>query len=571
MSYFAFFRTLAGLSPLGVRGLTAVCIFVNLLYLTSPLYMMHIYDTVIGANSEVNLYAISGIALFCYLMFYFFDLARSKLLIAISPQIESSFERHSANAIQQDCGDSGGFTKTRINIDQLSQFSLSPAIVSFYDLPFVPVFIALGFVIHPYLGLIGVIGALILITITLLYGQQSDRILSNFDFLRKKEAQFGKAVLAQREFIKISYDQSSILRDWLFTRKKAHETQLGAASIVNTGHSLTKTLRFIIQSSVLGTGAFLVINQSLSPGAIIAASIVLSRALMPIEQSIAARRMLFSAKESLEELTKLEQVKEDTPAIKIATESEGINNGSLVASSLTFRYKKQNTALLNKLSFSVPEGNICVITGPNGCGKTSLLRCLLGLLPLERGNVSIGNILMLEGSIERFSRDIKYLAQHNELFPVSIRNNIKWNSENEKDRNDVVDICEKLGFHDDILSLENGYDTVPFDEDGCHLSSGVIQKISLARTLVNSPSIVFLDEPLQYLDSQSVIAFKKTIKDMKALGKTIIMVTHDQRIIDDSDLILMFHPIAGQIFGPTKDLLAKLIEIESPRSQMGKL
>lgn len=567
MSYIKFFRRLAGKSPLGIGGLIFVSLFVNMLYLISPIYMMHVYDTVIGANSEVNLYAISAIAIFCYLMFFFFDLIRAKLLTAIAPSIEASFDRHCKQVIQNS-GDSGSsFLGITTAIDRLGQFAMAPTMSAFFDAPFVPIFIALGFFVHPLLGLVGIISTVLLVSVTLIYGARGDTAIKSYETLRRNEALFGKAALGQRDFIKTSSDRSYILSKWLNLRQAAHNLQFEAASINSTGLSITKTLRFVMQSTVLGLGAWLVLQQVLSPGAIIAASIVLSRALMPIEQAIAARRTLHAAKDAMATLDKLEEGRYgDDDAPNAANSEEGLRDASLIAKALTFRYESQNSAILNKLSFAVPNGSICVVTGPNSCGKTTLLRCLLGLLPLEQGDVLLGNIKMLEGSTQRFSNDVRYLAQYNELFPVSVRQNVKWQDGSDEDSRDVVGICKLLGCHNAILSLEDGYDTIPFDENGCVLSPGLVQNIALARTLLGNPQIVFLDEPLQFLDNVSVVEFKKTIEMMKNAGKTVIMVTHDPRAIDQSDLILIFHPVAGPIFGPTKEVISKLKAAESQRA-----
>lgn len=562
MSYTRFFTTLWSLFPSEFRLIFLASLFVNLLFLISPIYMMHIYDTVIGSNSEVNLAAISIIAAFLYCMFFGFDLIRSKLLLSLAPSIESGFDRYARSIFEKKKLEGEKFIAAAHSLDRLQQFMLAPVVAAFFDLPFAPIFICLAFLIHPLLGGLGVAGTVCVLAIALAFGRRNDLLLKDFESQKRAEGLFGKSVLAQHEFVRTTHARDFILGKWSEARRVAQDSQLQAAGTNAGGLSLTKTLRLAMQSAVLGAGAWLVLHQSLSPGAIIAASVVISRALMPIEQVVAARRSLRLARSALETLIETRPEAEDGADSRQPAKEDHLANASIQVRNLSYQHEGAARPLFRNLSFAVKEGQCCAITGPNGCGKTTLLRCILGLLEPQKGTVHIGGVDVRPATIDRIAAGVRYLPQQNELFPLTIYENIAL-SDADSDRKAVIGAAKEVGCHSAIMSLDDHYDTKAVVGQEGRLSPGFVQSIALARTIVGKPRIVLFDEPLLSLDNAAAEKFRTVLEKLKKRGTTVMMVTHDPRIFSLSDVLLMFHPVAGPLFGPTKEILTQLRAIET--------
>ncbi|AGA64365.1 type I secretion system ATPase [Liberibacter crescens BT-1] len=560
MSYMKYISEINKLSSSRFLIIMLPSFFINIFYLISPIYMMHIYDSVIGTQSEINLVAISTIALFFYILFFSFDLIRSRMLIEVSRFLEQSFKSYIHTVLKKYDPTEQTFASTANALDKFKQFVTSPIIPALFDLPFTPIFIILSFAIHPVLGLLTIISAVILITITLFFSFHNENLARKFEVAKHTEIGFGQAILKQKEYICTLSNRDFLLTQWETKRRLAQENQLHVSKISTFGSVFTKTLRMILQSAVLGLGAWLVLRQSLSSGSIIAASIVTSRALAPLEQIVNARQVLRNGWKSLETLIKLRSdIKIDSSYTKKKNPEELLPNNKITVRNLTLHYTNTPRPIFQDLSFFLPEATCCIITGPNGSGKTSLLHCMLGLTTSKSGGISFGNIPVTLNTIERFSSSIGYLSQTCTLFPISIVENIAMSNDI-----DSFEIAKKaaifVGCHDTICSLNDGYATNPISQ---RMSPGLIQQICLARTICRHPKIVLMDEPLRNLDSTAMQDFYTTIKKLKEHGTTVIIVSRDTRIINMSDLLLMFHPSAGPLFGPTHEVIKKLQAIPS--------
>ena len=234
---------------------------------------------------------------------------------------------------------------------------------------------------------------------------------------------------------------------------------------------------------------------------------------------------------------------------------------SILVRNLTYQYDGALRPILNDLNLTIPSGAVCAISGPIGSGKSTLLRCVLGLLTPKKGHISLGGVIVSPATIERFADSFGYLPQQNQLFPISIEQNIALSADADSERR-ARDTARIIGCDTAINSLRDGYETIPFDERGCTLSPGLVQGIALARTIANSSRILLLDEPTQSLDDATIERFRKSIADLKAAGTTMVIVTHDPVIVGSSDVLLLFHPVAGPLFGPTREILSRLNAIE---------
>ncbi|KAE9511167.1 Type I secretion system ATP-binding protein PrsD [Candidatus Liberibacter asiaticus] len=526
--------------------------FINILYLTNPLYMMHIYDSVIGTQSKINLIALSTITLFLYALFFGFDLIRSRLLIESSHLIERFFKPYIITVTKKYEMDGTSLFSIISSLDQLKQFITSPVLPALLDILFTPIFIILSFCIHPILGSWAILSGILLLTITILFQANNERLERRYKKSRQDEINFGKAILHNSEYIYAPSTRDFLLTYWNKKRATSQEYQSLIAKKYYFGISVTKTLRMTLQSSILGIGAWLVIHQKLSAGAIIATSIITARAMAPLEQIINSKKSLNVGLKSLKYLINLNDFTTllNSSDSKKEPISMRLSNNTITAKNIVFRDKKTSRLICQNLSFTIPEGSCCIIAGPSGCGKSNFLLCMLGLLTLEKGTISFGDRQISRDFIEKFSAQIGYLSQHCSLFPISITENIIL-SHDQNSLHIAQKTAKIVGCHEDILSLKNGYQTTYCSDE---IPYNIVQKIRLSRIIANNPAILLMDEPLYHLDNEAKNNFYTLLKQFKENKKTIVIISHDPTIISMSDFSLIFHPIQGSLFGLTQDI-----------------
>ncbi len=565
MKLFAVFMRLARFAPGGAGILLVTSLLTNLLALVSPFYMMHIYDSVIASNSATNLFAVSGMALFLYLLLAGFDLVRSKLLAASVPLMEQSFRRY-ANALVAGRGLKGErFVSLTQALDRLEQMMASPTMLAVLDLPFSFIFLFAAFLVHPVIGWVGVAGSAVMVLLAVVFARRTGEGLQRHRDANRHQGQFGVAVLGQLEYVHIEASRNFIMSRWLRLRDNAQKLQWSAAHSSLFGLSITKTLRMVLQSMVLGVGAWLVLEQSLSAGAIIAASVLVARGMAPLEQVAGSRRNIEIMEEALQELA---QEAGTVPAEAVPYDIE-VSRQGIAVRNLRFRYPGSSKPLFNGVNIAVGAASICAITGPVGCGKSTFLRCLLGMLEPEEGHVSIGDSIVTPALADRLAASLAYLPQSSQLFPMTVAENIALSDEPARLQT-AVDEAKTLGFHGAINALEQGFDTIPFHERGCILSPGLVQMTVLARTLLREAPLIVLDEPTQSLDAGMVQRVCERLAGLRDKGAAIVIATHDPQLIRASDHLLLFHPVAGLLFGPTKEILSRLAAIEGQAMQNAK-
>ncbi|SON58360.1 Type I secretion system ATP-binding protein PrsD [Hartmannibacter diazotrophicus] len=549
----------------GIAALLFVSFFTNILFLVSPFYLMHVYDSVIAAHSLVNLFAISAIALVLYMALFGFDALRMRMLARAAPEIERSFDRYARAIVHRDRMQGETFWSVANALDRLEQVVLSPAITALIDLPFAPLFLIVAFAIHPLIGAAGLVGVVVLVGTTIHFGRKGNALNGDHLQAARSQAVFGNSVLTQQDYIQTSRARDFILSKWMEARGESHRRQFQGAKVSSFGIVLARTLRLLLQSSVLGAGAWLVLHQSLSAGAIMAASVVVSRAVMPMEQAAAMQGMLQSAiaaQNALDEAETKSAREAGERAVPIFMDDL---KPSVIARNLIFQYPEATGPVLRNINLRVAAGTVCVVTGPVGCGKSTLLKCILGLLQPQGGHVSLGDVIVTPSTVERIAQSIGYLPQQAHIFPISIAQNIALSDGPDRVERAVA-AARAAGCDAAINSLRDGYHTIPFNERGCILSPGLVQGLALARLFAARPRIVLLDEPTQSLDQTGIDHLRAQIEALKAEGAAIVMVTHDPQFVRSSDQLLMFHPVAGPLFGPTNDILSRLAAIETQRS-----
>ncbi|WP_240535942.1 ATP-binding cassette domain-containing protein [Candidatus Liberibacter solanacearum] len=514
--------------------------------------MMHIYDSVIGTQSQTNLIALSVITLFLYALFFGFDLIRSRMFIESSHSIERLFKFYIITTIKKHDSDHTSLLSTVSALDQLKQFIRSPILPAFFDLLFTPIFIISSLCIHPLLGSWAIVSAILLLTTSYLFQKKNERLEQRNATNQQNEINFSKAILSNPEYMHIPTTRDFLLTHWDQRRFSSQASQSLIAKKNFFGVSLIKTLRMTLQSSILGTGAWLVIHQNLSAGSIIATSIITTRAIAPLEQMMNAKKYLKIGFESLKYLIDL---KKNSDLLNSSNQTNHpittqLPNSTIIFNNITLRHKKTSRLICKNLSFTIPEGTCCVVFGPNCCGKTSFFLCMLGLHSLENGTISFGDREISRNFIEYFPTQIGYLSQNCTLFPMNIIENITL-SNDENSLKIAQKATKTIGCDDDISSLKDGYQTICPSQA---ISDNLAQKICLSRIIAHNPQILLIDESLHQLDNVTKNNFYMLLKKFKENKKTIIIASHDRKIIDISDFALIFNPITDPFFGSIQDI-----------------
>ncbi|MDH3742548.1 MAG: type I secretion system permease/ATPase, partial [Hyphomicrobiales bacterium] len=438
------------------------------------------------------------------------------------------------------------------DLDQLRQFLSGPGPLAIFDVPWMPIYIAIIFLFHPLLGWLAVAGAIILMVLTLL-----NEIVS-----RQPLAQAGQVGLRRAGLVEASRRNSEVLSAMgmlaniraLWNRENSGflDKQAQAADRIALFSSLTKTIRFVLQSAMLGVGAYLVLQQEITAGVMIAGSIILSRALSPVEQAVAHWRGFVTARQSLARLrTSIDQLPEDTQKTPLPSPAK-----SLQAKNVCVVPPGEQILTLQGTSFALEAGSGLGVIGPSASGKSTLARALVGVWPVARGEVRLDGATLDQWDPAVLGRAIGYMPQDIELFGGSVADNIA-RFEAERDDDAIIEAAQLAGVHDMILSLDGGYDS-EIGEAGTVLSAGQRQRIGLARAMYRNPFLIVLDEPNSNLDADGDAALTRSVQAMRERGSIVIVIAHRPSAIAALDLLLVIQNGRQEAFGPKAEVLAKM-------------
>lgn len=535
-------------------------LFANLLLLTGPLYMMQVYDGVLSSGSQETLVALSGLVLFFYVIMGILDFGRTRMLGRVGYQFYQQLEQRVFHAVLRKAAvlpnarTQGALT----DLNTLRQSFAAPYVMATYDLPWTPVFFAAMFLFHPLLGLAGVAGAAALFATTWINQRMSRhhyqrgathaQAAQNMATLLHDEADFVRASgMPRAGFARWHREQQTAL---------AHET---TASEIGSGFSvLTKTLRLFLQSAMLGLAAWLVIQGQMSAGGMIAASVVLGRALAPIETLLNQWASLQQGIESWNKLAALlGEVPKEPDRIELPQP-----RADLEVKGLTVVPPGERTATLKSVHFNVKPGEALGVIGPSGAGKSSLARALAGLWPSAGGHIRLDGAALDQYAPEVLGKHIGYLPQQVVLFDGTIAENIA-RLEPEPNDTKVVAAAQMAGAHEMILGLPKGYDTY-VRAGHLRLSGGQLQRIGLARALYHAPVLVILDEPNSNLDSDGSKALNHAIKALKQQDRAVLIMAHRPAAIRECDKLLVLENGMRTSFGPRDQVLNGLAEKAKP-------
>ncbi|MCI0753174.1 type I secretion system permease/ATPase [Teichococcus vastitatis] len=538
------------------RDFVAVGLFsgvVNLLQLTVSLYMMQVFDRVLATRSTDTLMFLTLIAVSAILLLAILEAVRGSIMQRAAGWIEArvapeGFER----ALEAQLRGRPYRMEALRDLGFCRSWLGSPGALAVYDVPWVPIYLAAIFLLHPVMGYIALGGAVLLFALTMLNEYTTSALLkqaSNATMLSQRRAD---AIARNAEVIDSMGMTPAVMARW---RRGVAETvtpQEKAAARAAVLLSATKFLRLVVQIAILGAGAYLVLNQQLTSGASIAGSIIMGRALAPVEQLIGGWKGLVQARQALKRLTVfLAQPRLRPPGLPLPEPT-----GALAAERVSYALPGQNVPIIKGVAFGLRAGESLAVIGPSAAGKTTLIRLLIGTLAPSSGSVRLDGADVYTWKRDDFGRHVGYLPQDVELFDGTVFANIARMGEAEPEA--VFAAAKLAGCHDMILRLRDGYDT-EIGDAGQHLSGGQRQMIGLARALFGTPKLVVLDEPNSNLDGDSEAALQRALEGLKARGCTVVLVSHRPQLVQGVDKVLLLKDGAVEMFGPRAEVLKRLM------------
>ncbi|MHA3979546.1 type I secretion system permease/ATPase [Halovulum sp. GXIMD14794] len=531
-------------------------IFVNLLMLTGPLFMLQVYDRVLGSRSEATLVALFLLVAALYLLMGILDYARGRVAARIGAQFQSDLDGRVFDAVLRRAVVPAERARPATglkDLEAIQRFMSAPVLFAIFDIPWTPIFILAIFVFHPMLGWLAVTGGLILVGVTLINQLTTSKPVREATIAQAQADAFAEGVREEAELIQGLGMRPAVLRRWKQTRDRALAEQISSSDKTGTFSSITKTFRFFLQSAMLALGAYLVLQGEMTAGAMIAGSILMGRALAPIEQAIGGWPLFQRARQGW---GSLKELLAKTPVIPEPTKLPE-PRAILEAHQVTVVPPGEQLATLRMLSFRLEEGQALGVIGNSGAGKSTLARVLTGIWQPASGKVRLDGATLDHYSPEDLGKAIGYLPQDVALFGATIAENIARLGE--PDPAKVVEAAKKAGAHDLILSLPDGYDT-RINPGGSRLSGGQKQRIGLARAMYGDPAILILDEPNANLDAEGQAALNKAIRSMKEKKKSVIIMAHRPSGIAECDLILVMDGGMRKAFGPRDEVLKSQVK-----------
>jgi PrtD family type I secretion system ABC transporter len=506
---------------------------INLLYLSSPLYLMQVYNRVLVSENVTTLVMLTLILTIALATMGLLDAARSQLLIRCGVKLDAKlsgrvFEALVVRSARQ--GYSKGAQPLR-DLDQFRSFITGPGIHFAFDLPWIPIYLVLLFVIHPWLGAVATLGALFLLGLAVLNEKITRTALRQSEASGNRSYVFTENILRHSDVVVGMGMQPAIERNWFTSRDSMLAEQARASdrnAVVSSGIRFS---RLLLQALMLGVGAWLAIGNAIMPATIFAASIVMGRALVPVEQAVGAWRQFNEAREGYRRVRKL-LVEVPAPDHRTIVPTQ---DHAVAAEALSYSIPARKRPILDDLDFELAAGRAIGVVGPSGSGKSTLARLLVGAISPSAGAIRLGGVDYVQWDRHELGRRIGYLPQDVGLFAGSVRDNIARFGQ--ASIGEIVEAARMTGIHDMVLELPEQYDTV-LGPGGVGLSGGQRQRLGLARALLGRPDLIVLDEPNANLDATGEEALKQALLALKAQGSTIIVVTHRNTVLEVVDALM---------------------------------
>lgn len=507
---------------------------INLLYLSSPLYLMQVYNRVLVSESIPTLVLLTLILVIALLVMAVLDAARTQVLIRCGVLLDQKLSGRLFSALVQKSSRQG-FTQggqALRELDEFRTFITGPGIYFIFDLPWIPLYLGLLYLIHPTLGVVATVGALMLLGLAFLNEFVTRTPIENAQASARQAFTFTENIMQHADVIRAMGMQSSVEKHWQGNRLGMLRQQAFASDRNAWLSASTRFARLLLQSLMLGVGAWLALDHAIMPATIFAASIIMGRALVPVEQSVSAWKQAVTARLGY---NRVKAILQENPAVDLRT-IVPINQTALEVNHLTYQAMGRKSAILKDVSLKIGEGEVLGVVGPSGSGKSTLAKLLIGALQPSAGEISFGGLNYTHWDPMEFGRITGYLPQDVGLFAGTVRENIARFGDPSVE--EVIQAATLARIHEMILRLPKQYDTV-LGPGGLGLSGGQRQRIGLARALLGRPRLLVLDEPNAHLDVAGEKALSDALFVMKAQGSAIVVVTHQPAILQVADTILV--------------------------------
>ena len=532
-------------------------VFVNLLMLTGPLFMLQVYDRVLASHSEATLAALFGLIVFLFGTMAVLDLARTRVMSRVAAQLQTALQARVFDAGLRRAallpGDNAAAQSLR-DLDAVQRAVGSGQVMAVFDLPWVPLFMVAVFVFHPWLGVLALAGGALLIGFTVLNQITTHAPVSAATAAQIAAERTADNLRNEAEMIQALGMRGASFARWQRARDEATAQAVSASDANGIFSIATKTFRLFLQSAMLALGAWLVLRGELTPGAMIASSVLMGRALAPVEQLVGGWSVIQRAQEGWQRtILLLGNVPAQSPRTPLPRPQ-----ARLEANQLAVVPPGQGAPSLRGVSFKLEPGQAMGVIGPSGAGKTTLARAITGLWRPAQGSIRLDGATLDQYDPDVLGKLIGFLPQRVTLFDGTIAENIA-RMDLQPDAAKVVDAARQAAAHQLILDLPQGYDT-PVSQAGGRLSGGQIQRIGLARALYGDPVILVLDEPNANLDNEGSMALNQAIRTLKAAGRSVLIMAHRPAAIQECDTLLVLENGAPRAYGPRDEVLRSLVK-----------
>ena len=527
--------------------------FINLLGLNGSIYMMQVYDRVLSSRSIETLILLTLITAFLYVVWSALEALRTRVLERAGFAFDAKVHVPVFDAIQRTAvrDRSSGQTQTLRDLDTVRDFFAGPALSALCDLPWMPIYAICATLLHPYYGFLALGSALLSGALAVLNNRATQPSLSASNRASITASTLATATLRNAEVLQAMGMAPELRRRWGAMREQALGWQGRAGDRGTILVALTKFNRALVQSVVLGLGAYLAIHKEISPGMIIAGSILVGRCIQPIELAVSNWKSVVNVRAAHARIQLLLAEAPD-PGKRLRLPEP---RGEIAVENLFVRAPGRDVPVLRNVSFRLPAGTGLGIVGPTAAGKSSLARALVGVWAAVGGCVRLDGSELGHWDEAQLGRAIGYLPQDVELFSGSIAENIARFGEVHD--SEVVAAARLAGVHDLIQHMPQGYNT-QIGEGGVALSGGQRQRIGLARAVFGLPALIVLDEPNSSLDPPGEVALSEALRQLKAAERTVVIVTHRPAVLGQCDLILALADGTPQAFGPRDEMLKRL-------------
>ena len=541
------------------RQLAGVAVFsgvVNLLTLSGSLYMLQVYDRVIPSRNVATLIGLSLIVLLAYLLQGYFDALRTRMLSRIGSLFDAGLQEpiHTALATLPLRGARSMLAQQPLrDLDQIRAFLSSMGPTAFLDMPWMPIFLIVLFLFHPVIGITAVAGACAIIAMTILTERRSREAAKSAMESSAQRQVLADATRRNAEVIRALGMTHRLTARWSQVNERFLQENVRATDVQANLGAGAKVLRYVLQSAMLGTGAFLVVNEQASGGIMIASSIMMGRALAPIEVALSTWKQLVAARQGI---ARLRDVLKTTAAPALPQVVLPRPRRELSVQDLVVTAPGTNRTIVSGVSFSLAAGMGLALLGASASGKTSLTKALVGVWPALRGVVRLDGAALDQWNHDELGRHIGYLPQDVALFDGTIAENIA-RFDDKVNSDAILEAAQVAGAHEMILRLPDGYST-RIGEGGMSLSAGQRQRIGLARAVFGEPFLVVLDEPNANLDADGEAALTRAIEILRNAKCIVIVVSHRPSALAALNVAMVLYEGRSIAFGPREEIFARV-------------